>query len=477
MRSWPDKNGSAIGRFLRQRRTRHPKTPAFYRRVLRSFEDVAKRCQDSSSPVSRRTLELWLHERGAEWSVRTLLRHAFIIDRFLDFLVQEGSISSNPIAELRTKYCVKGSETIVRALLAPEPDRALEKLRQLPPFGSVLGDLMRNHIALMRTRGFRYDTNTRMFLRFDRFLQRHPELAKEPVPVMLQHWAAARSTAFHAADCELLRRALAKLQRYLDPSVSASQPDLDPQRCFTRRSRWRGINGSGTAMRRWAHQWRRPYIYSPDEVRLLLTTAHTYPSPRAPSRPLTLYTMLAVGYCAGLRVSEIAHLNLGDVDLTAGTIAIRETKFFKSRILPLAASVVAALREYLEVRRRAGAPQDPASGLFWHDQNGTRYATKTVMWLFVDILRRAGLKPPRGRTGPRVHDLRHSFVVNRILEWYRAGINPQDKLPFLATYLGHRDIHSTLVYITVTQDLLQEASERFRTFGAHCLQVAGGVQP
>jgi hypothetical protein len=67
--------------------------------------------------------------------------------------------------------------------------------------------------------------------------------------------------------------------------------------------------------------------------------------------------------------------------------------------------------------------------------------------------------------------------VNRILQWYRAGINPQDKLPFLATYLGHRDIHATLVYITVTQELLQHANERFRTFGAHCLQVSEGVQP
>ena len=84
---------------------------------------------------------------------------------------------------------------------------------------------------------------------------------------------------------------------------------------------------------------------------------------------------------------------------------------------------------------------------------------------------------PWGASCPRIHDLRHSFVVNRILQWYRAGINPQEKLPFLATYLGHRDIHSTLVYITVTQEILQEANERFRTFGAHCLQVSEAVQP
>jgi integrase len=458
MRTWPDRDGSAIGRYLRQRRLRHPQTPKTYRRVLRGFQDVVKRCERSSSRVSQQTLETWLHERGAEWSASTVLHRACIVDRFLDFLVREGTITSNPVAELRTKYCVKGSETILRALLAPKPDSAMEALRQLPRFGSVLGELMSNHIALMRTRGFRYDTQTRMFLRFDRFLQRHSELDKEPVPVMLRYWAAAGATAFHAADCELLERALAKARRYLDPSVPVPRPRPHPHRQFAR-------------------EWRRPYIYSPDEVRFLLDIARTYPSPHAPLRPLSLYTMLAVGYCAGLRISEIARLSLSDVDLQIGTITIRETKFFKSRILPLAASVIAALREYLEARRRAGAPQDPASGLFWHDQNGTRYATKTVMWLFVDILRRAGLKPPRGKTGPRIHDLRHSMVVNRILAWYRAGINPQERLPFLATYLGHRDIHSTLVYITVTQDLLQEAGERFRTFGAHCLQFAGVVQP
>jgi integrase len=86
------------------------------------------------------------------------------------------------------------------------------------------------------------------------------------------------------------------------------------------------------------------------------------------------------------------------------------------------------------------------------------------------------LKPLRGKTGPRVHDLRHSMVVNRILEWYRTGINPQDRLPFLATYLGHRDINSTLVYITVTQDLLHHANERFRAVGAPCLNLEQEVR-
>ena len=93
--------------------------------------------------------------------------------------------------------------------------------------------------------------------------------------------------------------------------------------------------------------------------------------------------------------------------------------------------------------------------------------------LLVRVLRRAGLKPSPGKIGPRIHDLRHAFCVNRMLAWYREGINPQSRLPYLATYLGHKDINSTLIYLTITQELLQQASERFRRNGAALLRVGG----
>jgi integrase/recombinase XerD len=458
MKTWPDTDGSAITCYLRQLRLRCPISPIYYRQALRSFQEVVVRRHCAPSEVNRDALEAWLRERATYWPMSTLLHRARIVNRFLDFLVQEGLIVSNPIADLRTEYCVQNSKSILRALIAPDPDGELEALRQFPPFGSVLGKLMRDHIALMRTRGFRYDTEARWLWRFDRFLQGHLELAKESVSVMLQRWSTARSTLNHVYECERLSRVLAQAQRHLDPSVNT--PRLDPR-----------------PRQQVAQQWRRPYIYSPEEIRLLLDIAQAYPSPRAPLRPLSLYTMLVLAYCAGLRLSELARLDLSDVDLQSGTITIRETKFFKSRILPLTDSVVAALREYLEARRQAGAPQNPDSGLFWHDQGGRRYTSQSIAGALIDILRRARIKPPRGKIGPRIHDLRHSMVVNRILEWYRAGINPQERLPFLATYLGHRDIHSTLLYITVTQDLLQQASDRFHTIGARCLHVGEGVQP
>jgi len=175
--------------------------------------------------------------------------------------------------------------------------------------------------------------------------------------------------------------------------------------------------------------------------------------------------MLMLAYCAGLRLGEIVRLNLGDFDTDNGTIEIRLSKFFKSRRLPLAGSVVAALQAYLFTRLESGAPTSPDSAFFWHQQAAGRYSIVRAGSMLTAVLRRAERKP-LGRVGPRVHDLRHSFVVNRMLAWYREGVNPQPHLPYLATYLGHRDINSTLVYLTITQELLQLASERFRGRGA-----------
>ena len=454
MNAWPDPDRAVIARYLGTLRLRSTNSRSYYRRVLHGFQDVAER----HPAIDRHMLEVWLREWGTCWYPSTLLQRAHIVDRFLDHLVERELIASNPIAVLRGEYSVKQSRPIWQALMSLRPDHALAALRRPKPFGSVLGEIMRDHVALMRGRGYRYATQAACFLRFDRFLQAHPELACEPVAVMLEHWAAAKRTGNHAAECEKLKRTLATALRHLDPSIPVRRPDTRPQKEVAR-------------------QYRKPHIYSPADVRRMLDIARSYPSPRAPLRPLSLHTMLLLAYCAGLRRSEVAHLDLGDVDLRCGTITIRETKFFKTKILPLSGTVMVELRAYMDARRRAGAPQDPRSGLFWHDQGNGRYTSAAIAWLLVNVLRRAELKPLCGRTGPRLHDLRHSMVVNRILEWYRSGINPQDRLPFLATYLGHRDINSTLVYITVTQDLLQQASERFRVVGAPCLNLMQEARP
>jgi integrase/recombinase XerD len=168
--------------------------------------------------------------------------------------------------------------------------------------------------------------------------------------------------------------------------------------------------------RRARQQARRPYVYTEEEIQRVLRAAQTFPSPRAPLRPLSLYTMVLLAYCAGLRHGEIAALTVADVHLQDDTIEIRDTKFFKSRRLPLAPSVMLALKCYLQARQESGAQIGAASGLFCHHHGAGRYSYVAIGDLLVQVLRRAGIKPARGRVGPRIHDFRHAMVCNRMLK-------------------------------------------------------------
>ena len=137
MKNWPDADSDAIARYLRQLRLRCPISPTYYRQTLESFRQFVNQHQYPASQVSRDTVETWLCERTLDWHTSTVLHRARIVNRFLDFLVQEGSITSNPVSDLRAEYHVKSSQAILRAMLAPSPDQALEALRQPPPFGST----------------------------------------------------------------------------------------------------------------------------------------------------------------------------------------------------------------------------------------------------------------------------------------------------------------------------------------------------
>lgn len=456
MKNWPNADDGSINRYLQNMSFRCPQTRNVYRCVLLAFQRfvILHECENQ---MGRATLEAWLHDRAANWPMHLVIHRARIVDRFLDFLAEDGAISENPLSQLRCLYGQRTSTPIVRALLATNPQDALELLRPLPRFASFLGKFLYGHIALMRALGYRYHTQAARFLRFDRFLQGRLELEGQPPAILLKHWTSAYPTLEHAWQCEELGRDLAKAWNHVDPDIAIPSRDRYLKRQIEQ-------------------QQRRPYIYTESEIQLLLETALQFPSPRSALRPLTLYTMLILAYCAGLRLGEIVHLDLGDVNLHKGEIAVRDTKFFKSRTLPLAGSVVAALEEFLNARRLAGAPQHGTSGLFWHEQRAGRYSYVMTEKLLVRVLRRAGLKPVVGRKGPRIHDLRHAFVVNRMLTWYQEGINPQTHLPYLATYMGHKDINSTLVYLTITQELLQLANERFRAFGARNLHASEGAQ-
>jgi site-specific recombinase XerD len=409
--------------------------------------------------VSRAVIQSWFRHRAERFPLhRVLDDRAWLIDHFLDWLVIQKHIPTNPFAELRQEYGERKGHRILQALLSPDSETALEALRPVPRFASHLGAMMRGHVDLMRALGLRYQKQESNLLRFDRFLQRRADLASAPLVVLVDEWTKEGQTAQHVFDCTATGKIVAEAMARIDPNVKV--PTVD------RRLRQQAIN---------AH--RRPRILSEAEVSHLLAAARSWPSHKAPTRPLSVYTMLVMAYCAGLRLGEIVRLKVEDIDLDDQTVEIRETKFFKSRRLPLTATAMAALRDYLVARRLNGAPQEGSAPLFWTEKAHRGSGYSTVANQLITVFRRAGLKPASGRSGPRIHDLRHTFAVHRLTAWYREGIDPQARLPYLATYLGHKEIHSTLVYLTLTDELLQRAGDRFRSFGAKSLQLAiGGAE-
>ena len=456
MRTWPDPNDAMIHQHLRQLKLR-PSSYRTYHPMLVEFQQFV--VQNSPQPgVSRELFESWLRHRAGFSPAHTIIQRVWPINRFLDWLVANRLLASNPLAEIGKNLGTRDAAQIVRALLSPDSVTALEALRPPPRFASHLGPAMQNHVTLMRSLGLRYRTQELQLLRFDRFLQKRVDLVQLPITSLVLEWGNEDSRPQHLVECVQTGRIVAKAMRRTDPDVVI--PRFDHH-----------------LFRQARQQQRRPYIYSEEEVLLLLKTALSFPSPSTPLRPLILHTMLILAYCLGLRIGEIVRLTVGDIHLDDQTVEIRETKFFKSRRLPVTSTVMATMREYLEARDRGGAPAEQSAPLFWQWKTSGQYRYPTVGALLVQVIRRAGLKPVPGCVGPRIHDLRHSFVVHRIMAWYREGINPQMRLPFLSTYLGHRDLDSTLVYVTITQELLQQAGDRFRSFGARALEVTVGGDP
>lgn len=442
-----------VGHFLRNQRFRHQETRRIYGHILRAFQSSVVEC--STAPLSVPNLQEWLREKRRMWPLHMVCHRARLVERFLEWSQAHNVISTNPFAELHRHYGPR-TTPIVRALVSDDVEVALRELRPVPRFGSFLGKVMAEHVGLMRSLGYRYHVNERMLLRFDRFLQSRAELAGKPLNQLIELWAQDDPCPNRLWEAKRAGQLMSKAMHRLDPAGTIFPMSIEMCQPVHR-------------------ELRRPYVYSDEEIQRLLKAALAFASPKAPLRPLSLYTMVVLAYCAGLRVGEIVDLTLADVNLQDGTIEIRETKFFKHRRLPLAAGVIAALKNYLVAREQAGGPTTSDSGLFWNQKVGRGYSYGGLSILLVEVLRRAGLKPITGRIGPRIHDLRHTMVGHRMREWYREGINPQSKLPYLATYLGHKDITSTLVYLNITPEPLHEASERFRKSAAATLQKTGGA--
>ena len=210
-----------------------------------------------------------------------------------------------------------------------------------------------------------------------------------------------------------------------------------------------------------------PIILTPAQVGRLLELAGTREATAtSPLRPYVLRLALVLLYTAGLRRRELLRLTLADVDARAGVLRVRESKFHKSRWVPLSCGARRELRRYLV--RRLAAPLDttPSSPLLCNLHHGLRGYTGTGLRRGItELLHEASIRGVDGRV-PRIQDFRHSFAIESLMRWYRQGADVQSNLPKLALYMGHVSIVSTAYYLRWTPELQELASNRFaKRFG------------
>jgi integrase len=304
---------------------------------------------------------------------------------------------------------------------------------------SVLGDEMRDFLSFKRALGHPYQRGGRTLCSFDRYVAQHcGERNALDLAHLISGWLSAREGR--------------------KPVSVANELGVVRQFCLWRQRR---APGSFVPGRQWAPQSTEsdftPYIFSPGQIRGLLDAARALRGPRF--RSVSKRMLLLILYCTGLRIGEAVRLRLADVDMRHSVFTIRHSKR-RTRLVPFGADLTKEIQAYL-LQRRSITGDSPESRLLVH-YDGTPYNVKGASFSIRRLLRCTGLKPPKGRVGPRVHDLRHTFAVHRLTEWYRQGEDIHAWLPWLSAYMGHDNLLGTESYLNATPELLAIAGERFR---------------
>jgi integrase len=298
-----------------------------------------------------------------------------------------------------------------------------------------LRQAVQDYLAMRRSLGFKLRDMGYCLHHFVSFMEKEgascitAELAlrwaQQPGGVLPAHWATRLSYV----------RTFARYWSATDPRTEIPPTGLLPYR--TKRA--------------------RPYLYSNEEIQQILGAAWNLP-PSTGLRPCTYYTLFGLMTVTGMRISEVIRLDRDDVDLEDGLLTVRLTKFGKSRLIPLHPSTVKKLKVYLN-RRDQLHPRPSTSRLFLSNQ-GTPLTDCMVRWTFVKLSRQIGLRKPGDRCGPRLHDLRHRFAVTTLLHWYQTGVDVEQRMPVLSTYLGHAHVTDTYWYLSGIPELLELTKDR-----------------
>lgn len=294
------------------------------------------------------------------------------------------------------------------------------------------------YLELRRALGFEMRTEGRLLDDLVAFLK--GRTSEEPLIAQAAiDWASSRGGAsWQAKRLSVARCFLLHLRAYR-PGIEVPAPGIIP--CGFRPT---------------------PYIYSEVQILALMNEARAL-KPTGSLRPHTYATLIGLLASCGLRPGEAIRLCVTDVQMDSlpPRLVIRETKFRKSRLVPVDASTAEALSSYAVTRKRLGLGD--LSQRFFVSDAGTPLAYSTVGCTFLGIVRRLGIHETTVAVSPNLRCLRHTFAVRRMLDWYSRGFDVNKHLPHLSVYLGHAKPQNTYWYLTATPELLSKAGTRFES--------------
>jgi integrase len=307
---------------------------------------------------------------------------------------------------------------------------------------SRIGRQISAYLALKKSLGRRFFSETYVFAHLDRFLARRR--ANSLTSAVFDAWVrtfAHVSPTVRRTRMRVVRNFCLYLRR-IDPTCFVPDP--------------RGFPAP--------HVARRPHIFTQEQIVKLLRVATTLPA-RSTSllRPQVFRLAVVLLYTAGLRRGELVRLVISDYDAGERTLLVRASKFHKFRLVALSPSAADEMERYLRARRRL--PHHADAPLLVSNHHGPRaYTSASIGHSMRALFRAADVRMPEGRF-PHVHDLRHTFAVHALLRWYHEGVDVQAKLPALAAAMGHVSIVSTAYYLALLDPIAEAASGRF---DRHC---------
>lgn len=393
-------------------------------------------------------VKAWLAHRTAKASVLFVAIQTNTVSLFVDSLIGRGLVATNPFRELVRKHRALGMRGIVRHFAEGRSPAALDALANVP-FTGPFGEQFRRYLAHRRALGIGEGSHEFYLGSFERFLHERKVTDLATVSwttIEAWHQWVGQTSAYNNRYRTLV------LGKFFDFLVDHEVLDRSPVRALLPHERRR----------------RMPRIYSHDEVRRILDAAAALPDHQLlPYRGQTYRLFFLLLYALGLRRTEALNLRLNDIDFEQRSLTIRDGKFHKGRVLPFGPRLEDRLRQYVDGSPLLhGAARD--AFLFQTASHRTPHlSSKTVDMTLKAILSELKIEARPETRAPGHHAFRHSFAVHRLERWHREGADIVVKLPLLSAFLGHVDLASTQVYLTMTPERLRLVGESFEgAFGA-----------